>query len=117
MENTLLKMIEKQRIEESQFIDFSQLTQFEWDQLYVIEPYMSLENLPLDNRSINSLPASIENNEGIVLFIFMQNGQVVQHLEFGRGACDFADSGRLWAYSRDDARFIINDKNRCIPFQ
>jgi hypothetical protein len=120
LENNLSGMISLYKNGEISFIDLSIISTFSWDRLYIFGPYTSLEVI---NKSLNGIwlrywNTSIEYNEGIVLLVFTNKGKVVQYLEYPRGPqCDFAGAHNLNGFNRDDAHFIVDDKQRCLSLK
>jgi hypothetical protein len=95
-------------------IDFSSLTGFSWDRLYIFGPYShpKVIDSTIGTFWLSSRLTQIRTNEAIVLYVFTKNGHVVQHLETYRGAPDFAEADNRLGYSIEEARFIEDERGK-----
>lgn len=120
LENNLSRMISLHKSRDLAFIDLSMIATFSWDRLYLFGPYMPSEviNKSLDGAWRRYWKTSIEYDEGIVLMVFTNKGKVVQYLEFPRGPdCHFTGAQNLDGFKREDAHFIVDHKERCVPLE
>jgi|SRR5688572_13227857 len=120
LDNNLSKMISFHKSDEMAFIDLSIIATFSWDKLYIFGPYTSSEmiNESLGIKWLGIYSTSIEYNDGIALLVFTNKGKVVQYLEYPRGPeCDFSAASNPEGYNRDDSRFFVDEKERCIPIK
>ena len=97
------------------YIDFSEITDFPWDSLYIFVPYTSHEKISktLGFFWLGSRFTSIETNDGIVLLVFVKGKHVVHYLEYGR-KYDFAYVYKENGYAVNDSRFVLGEKSRMI---
>lgn len=102
----------QQSIDTDDMIDFAKLTSFEWDTLYLIPPYSSIEDIKKQTGlSLNSSQTKIEDSDGISLLLFTKNGELVEYIEFTRIYGDFAYAAKL---SHDKSKFKVWEENNWI---
>ena len=118
--DNLSRIISLYKSGEMSVIDLSSVATFSWDKLYIFGPYTPSE---IVNKSLGTIwpeywDRSIESNEAIILLVFTDKGKVVQYLEYPRGPqCDFTGAQNLDGFNRDDAKFVVDDRERCVPLK
>jgi len=92
-------------------VDFSVLTNFSWDRLYVFGPYTTSKMIDksLGRFWFGSRFTTIESNDRISLLVFTKNGHVVQYLEFPRWQGDFSTVINKSGYSVEESRFTVDE--------
>jgi hypothetical protein len=110
------KIVSSHENHQTATIDFSNLTLFSWERLYIFPPYTSSEEIDkvLGTVWLGSRLTSIESNEGITLLIFTQKSKVVQYLEFPRYLGDFAMAGNKTGYDRTESLFVLDERNNIV---
>ena len=90
-------------------IDFSTLTDFTWDKVYIFGPYSSSKyiNNKLGRYWICSDFADTQYSGHISLIVFVENGHVVNYLHFPGLTKDSTTTFKDSEYSVDEAKFII----------
>lgn len=84
------------------------LTPFEWDRLYVIQPYASPEeiNRVLGFEWAGAKSSNIDMFDTIRLLVFVKDAEVVASVEYQVWHGFFDDGGRH-EYGADEAKFIV----------
>jgi hypothetical protein len=109
-------LIKSYKIGDVDVIDISTITPFEWERLYLFAPYTSKERI-VEVTGIKwsgNQKTFIESNDGIVLFIFVNEDKVVQYIDYHRDP-DFLLSVRETGYSPSEAIFVLDQKGRVVP--
>jgi hypothetical protein len=90
-------------------IDFSTLTDFTWDRVYIFGPYSSSKyiNNKLGRYWICSHNVETRYFGHISLIVFVENGHVVDYLHFPGLTKDSSTTFDDSEYSVDEAKFII----------
>jgi hypothetical protein len=72
-------------------LEFQKITDFEWDKLYIITPYMPVKDFCKENgiKGVASIDTSIEINDTINLLMFVLDNNVVSYVNFPRNQADF----------------------------
>lgn len=98
-------------------INFDMINLFNWDRLYIFAPYSTPEKIESTIKTIwfGSRFTHIDTNENIALLVFLQNGNVVQYIEFWRGDGDFANSENVDGYFKSNLCFTKNSRGQIIP--
>ena len=113
----VLDAISRHKNGETPNVDLSSVTTFPWDRLYVFESYTQPSEIDaVVGRSWRkSCYTTIHTSEGLALLVFTNSGQVVDCIEIPTNVADFAP---LWEYemgfSREEARFVVDDRERII---
>lgn len=97
------------------FINFSEITEFSWDRLYVFGPYTSCRVIQNTLGGVfwpECRYTNIEIYENINLLIFTKNGRIVQYLIYEKNIGDFAEPIKKEGYSLQESRFIIDELGR-----
>jgi hypothetical protein len=102
-------------------IDIANLTNFTWDSLYIFAPYSTPEqiNHTLGFTWSEASPSAISLHDDISLLIFVNNGRVVEDVEFRRVGGDFAEAASSEPYTPDQASFAIDSSDgiKLMPAQ
>lgn len=98
----------------SEFIDLSDLNDFEWDSLLILGAYSDIEkiekelNLDLGNIKENE----IKYSDSINLIIFLKNGRSVKISQLSRNAGDFTNLEQI--IKKNEAKYIKPKKGKNI---
>lgn len=98
----------KTAIETNSKIDFSQVTDFEWDTLYVFTPYASPTEI-LDTNNILTFNSqfNIEHSDSIVMLGFVKDRYLVAYVELPRYLVSNLPTTSI-RFSRETAVFKIH---------
>ena len=90
-------------------IDFSIITQFSWERMYIFGPYSVCKHINeiIGVNWLGCKSTGIEYNENGSLFVFVENQRVVQYMLY-EGI--FTDAVNTQGFSFQEAHFIIDDK-------
>ena len=90
-------------------LEFQNITDFKWDKLYIITPYISPKDFCKENgiKGVASIETSIEINDTINLLIFVLDNKIVSYVNFPRNQADFSTIGKAnkQGFSQKDAVF------------
>lgn len=116
LQTNLARAISQNQAGEIPVVDFSSITTFSWDRLYIFGPYTSSEKIDsiLGSFWIGSRFTSIKSSDRITLLVFTKNGRVVQYLEFPRGQGDFSPADNGKGYAIEESRFLVDESGRMI---
>jgi hypothetical protein len=116
LRTNLEALIESYKAGTVDVIDISAITPFAWEKLYLFGPYTSEEIISevTDIKRLGNLPTWIESDDGIVLFVFVNEGKIVRYMNVYRNT-DFASADRRSGYSPSEAVFILDERGRAIP--
>ena len=114
--SSLNQEVQKNRAGDIDLVDFSLLTSFSWDKLYIFSPYSPPESIDtaLGKYWIGSRFTEIKSSDRISLLVFTKNGKVVRYLEFPRSRGDFSPAANESGYPMPLAKFIVDDKGQMI---
>jgi hypothetical protein len=112
----LSQMISRYEKGEITCVDFSKISSFKWDKLYIFRPYRSPQEIDniLGAFWLGSRFTSIASNDRITLLVFVQNGEVVQSLELSREMADFAMADNMKGYDFQKSCFIKNEQGQMV---
>ncbi|AOZ90776.1 hypothetical protein [Paenibacillus crassostreae] len=96
------------KVEDNGEFSFDSITNFEWDTLYLLTPYSSIDQIK-DIRGIKNIDTNISESDSINLLVFSKENKVVTYLDFPRIYGDFAYVTQK-QYERHKAVFIL-DRN------
>lgn len=97
-------------VKSSDYIDFSKVTDFEWDTMYIFKPYSDATNILKDNdvRNYNTL-FNIEHNDSINMIAFVNKNKLITFIETSRSGFE-VDSMINHKIDKDKANFkVINN--------
>jgi hypothetical protein len=102
------QIIETVNISES--IDFSKITNFEWDTMYIFTPYSKPEDILNADRvkSYNS-NFKIEVLDNINMIAFVNSNKLIAFVELPRDYME-ADINRHIKFSKNESKFSISNK-------
>ena len=103
-DNSLTEKIESEF--KSENIDLSNLNDFDWENLLILGPYSSIDNIEKElNLNLENIRENgIEYDDSINLLVFLKNGKSVKISEVSRGVGDFSNLRIL--ITKDRAKFI-----------
>jgi hypothetical protein len=101
---------------QSDGIDFTNITDFSWDVMFIFPPY----SIPIDTFKLNGIKNnnsnySIEYRDDINMIAFVKLDKVVSFIELSRNY-GFKDITKCIKFKRDDAHFKISQQSRRIIF-
>ncbi|MCB0803962.1 MAG: hypothetical protein KDB74_12760 [Flavobacteriales bacterium] len=111
-----LKSIISSQTEKEIVIDIAEITDFDWDELFIFRPYTSGNkiNESLGIQWSDEANTSVVGSESYSLFIFMNKGKVVLETFVPRSISkDFGFLEQI-KFSRNDAKFISDKDNYVI---
>jgi len=93
-------------------IDFKDVTKFEWDKVYIFQPYTSPTtiNKELGYEWEMAQHTGIEMFDSFTLIVFTKQGKVVSYLRLPYSSAYFDSEVRNY-YTRDEATFKIEIKD------
>ena len=107
-DNELKKSIEKKIISQQSSVDLTKLTDFEWDSLLILTPYLNYKQIE-DQFAINLSQikhSNIESRDDISQVIFFKDRKPVRMVEYPRYPGDFS-ANKVEFIERDSAVFDI----------
>ena len=109
LKNKVIKVVQS-----SKEIDFSKVTNFEWDEIYLFTPYTdSKEILKKDGVKRYNSKLNMEYNDGINIIAFVNSKKIITYIEINRSDFDFEpiENSKI---SKDKSIFEIdNDDGDC----
>jgi len=89
-------------------IDFVALTDFQWERLYIFDPYTTVDEIhrALGFRWNAAASTGIDKLDGIALLVFVEGDEVVRYVEHPRNRGDFVPLARPEPWSTTD-KFVI----------
>ena len=109
LKNEVIKVVQS-----SKEIDFSKVTNFEWDEIYLFTPYTdSKEILKKDGVKRYNSKLNMEYNDGINIIAFVNSKKIITYIELNRSDFDFEpiENSKI---SKDKSIFEIdNDDGDC----
>jgi len=103
-----LESIISNQSKEEVIIDISEIANFKWDELYIFRPYTTGNqiNEALETNWSDKTNSSVVDSESYSLFIFMNEGVVVEDIFVPRKVSkDFGFLEQV-KFSKNDAKFI-----------
>lgn len=104
-------------VKSSDYIDFSKVTDFEWDTMYIFKPYSDATNILKDNdvRNYNTL-FNIEHNDSINMIAFVNKNKLITFIETSRSGFE-VNSMINHKIDKDKANFkVINNGEIILKF-
>jgi hypothetical protein len=101
----------KRETTEQVSVNLKELTDFEWDRVYVFTPYTPLEqvNDTLGYIWPHAKSIRIDARDDINLIVFTADGQVVDYVELKRHLGDFE---KREGFTPDEGTFTVEEKGR-----
>ena len=92
-----------------QAVRVSQVTQFDWDKLFIYGPYTSVDRIytQLGYQWPDAERTGIEYSETEFLLVFVKDGKVVAHSKFSRSLGDWEDLERGNEFTKETAVFAV----------
>lgn len=110
-EDVDLKNLIIETVQRSNEIDFTKITSFGWDDMYIFTPYSKPKDILQENNISTYNPKfNIEINDTINMIGFVKSGKLVKFVELPRiyGGMDLTNPIK---FSKEDAKFnILQDK-------
>ncbi len=102
--------LEEQIEAEAEIIDLVDLTDFDWELMYIIAPYTRKPTLDriLGFSWDGFRRSNIEMRDNITLLLFTKKDKVVFSVDFYRSKCDFSNMTDDRGYTPDEATIIID---------
>jgi hypothetical protein len=93
------------------FVDFSTITSFEWDQLYIIGPFSSYRKLTYQfGASWMKCHTNTYWHDGWVFLVFASENKIVRCFDYAVDPYDFTSVAGESGISVQDARFILHEE-------
>ncbi|MFZ5904486.1 MAG: hypothetical protein ACOYZ8_13150 [Chloroflexota bacterium] len=96
-------------------IDFSEISYFSWQKIYIFGPYSTCNRI---NETLGTLVfwfdckiKNVESYENGSIIIFKENGWMIRYILYDG---IFPDSFHEGGYSLDEAHFILDERGRMI---
>jgi hypothetical protein len=100
-------------IKQSETINFSEVTDFDWDKLYIIQPYSDVNTL-LKKDGINSPNEdyAIKLFDSIYMFAFINDNELIQYIDLPTEYIIFTKNiDSPIKFDRNDSKFSISKKS------
>jgi hypothetical protein len=96
-------------VNESGMVDFIEVTDFEWEQLVFISPYMTVNSVLEEVGANWARPIThIQHSDVNTLLLFINENDVVAFVHFPRNKLDFVQIIQRNRFSRSDATFMFD---------
>lgn len=94
---------------ESTIINLFELTSFNWDRLYIFDPYESRDSIHklIGQRFLKTSKLSLGVPEGDTMLVFMNDNKVVDYFLHPRGNGDFSGLGKDNYFTPKSAKFQV----------
>jgi len=98
-------------IGENRAVNFSEITDFDWEQLVIISPYSTVNNVLVETGLNWRNPVThIQHSDVNTLLLFAYENNVVAFVHFPRGRVDFVQVVRDGnVFDKSDATFIFDN--------
>jgi hypothetical protein len=100
-ENSNLKIkitetVLKSNKDNSTKLEFDKITDFKWNKLYIITPYVNQKDFCKKNgiEGVDSIETSMEIRDDINLLLFVLDNELVSYVNFPRNQADFSKIGK-----------------------
>jgi hypothetical protein len=100
-------------IKKSETIDFSEILDFEWDKLFIIEPYSDV-NLLFNKEGISSpnKDYAIKSYDSIYMLAFIYENQLIQYIDLPTQYIAFVEKmNNPIKFNNEDSEFNISKEN------
>jgi hypothetical protein len=93
------------------FVDFSTITSFKWDRLYIIGPFSSYRELTY-NFGVSWMKCHTNTywHDGLVFLVFASENKIVRCFDYPVDPYDFTPVAGESGISVQDARFILHEE-------
>ncbi|MCT4617872.1 MAG: hypothetical protein N4A62_00530 [Marinisporobacter sp.] len=105
-------------VQTSSAIDFSKITDFEWDRMYILHPYTPVdmvfeeEGIKIPNNNFN-----VEYFESINMLAFIKEDRLVTFVEIPRDICRAKFDKNVIRFNKGEAKFDILKEEKMIVFK
>ncbi|OAT81921.1 hypothetical protein A6P54_10435 [Bacillus sp. MKU004] len=106
LEESIFSIVEDENNSE---ISVGALTDFEWDQAFLFEPYTPEEQMEKELGVEFEDPSNLRSRDDIYLLVFMDDGKVIQYAEVDRQGSDFSIGGVEYLTPEQDVIEISRD--------
>jgi hypothetical protein len=103
-------------IKQSETINFSEVTDFDWDKLYIIQPYSDVNTL-LKKDGINSpnKDYAIKLSDSIYMIAFIDDNKLIQYIDLPMEYITLIKNmDNPIKFGRNDSKFSISEKRIVI---
>jgi hypothetical protein len=117
-EDTALRDMIVESVETSSEIDFSKITDFEWDRMYIFHPYALVdrvfeeEGIKIPNNNFN-----VEYFDTINMLAFVKGDRLVTFVELPRDICRAQFDKDIMRFNKEEAKFHILKEEKMIVFK
>lgn len=112
LKNTIIKTVEK-----SDQIDFSKITNFEWDKMYIFTPYSNPKDiLSKDGINTHNSKFNIEFLDSINMIGFVESNKLVKFIELPRNYGG-SDLSTYVKFNKNETKFNISQDTKTIIFK
>lgn len=102
--------IKKSAISDQRVI-FAEITDFEWEYLYIFPPYSTLDEIKTRTGLTElNIKTPIETSDSIVLFLFTKGNTLVEYFNLPREDGDFAFFDKTTPETAKYKVFLVNNK-------
>lgn len=105
-----------QTINQEDSIEFTEITNFEWDTMYLFTPYsLPKDAFKLDEIKKYNSEFSIERRDDINMIAFVKFNRLISYVELPR---NYGGEGitKYIKFSKNNAKFNISQKDKAIIF-
>lgn len=110
----------KQKVENKQSdpISIKALTDFNWDKLFIFNPYTptSLLESALGKEAYKLKEVEMDSREDINLLVFVNEGQIINFIAFPRLNGDFDKVYRKEGFTPENSNFVVTIEVRGEPW-
>jgi hypothetical protein len=106
LEESIFTIVEDEMNKE---IAIHSLTEFEWDQAFLFEPYTPQDQMEKQMGVEFEDPSNIKIREDIYLLVFLHDGEAIQYAEVDRQKYDFSIRGSEFLTPDKDVIEISRD--------
>jgi len=116
--NEISEVISSYKTGRTQYIDFSAITTFSWDRMYIFAPYSGCERI---DKAVGTITfwfdcqfTGIEMGKNSSLFIFTQKRKVVRYVLYEGYLDDFSRGFEQEGFKFQEAHFITDKIGRMV---
>jgi hypothetical protein len=103
-------------VKQSETINFSEITDFDWDKLYIIQPYSDVNTLLKKDGIISpNKDYAIKLSDSIYMIAFIDGNKLIQYIDLPIEYITFTKNmDSLIKFDRTDSKFNISEKRVVI---
>ena len=96
---------------ENGFVDFNEITDFEWERFIIVSPYSIVSRVLKEERLNWQKPVKhIESSDNNTLLMFVNKNHVVAFIHYPRDRGDFSQKVQGWTvFNKDEANFTFEN--------